>query len=236
MYNAGFASDAAARAGGQAHEPLEFTLHGVGEKLRAIERAVGAADSLIYISHPVNFREQFFPEYKMNRNVDHKPHWYNEIQDYLFKHKGAIYSDLGDEADDALGIHQMDALAHDEETVICTIDKDLDLIPGLHYNFSPTKKADGVYDMDDPECLRLFYKQMITGDTADNIPGLFKRKGKKAMAKYQDPLNEMTRSKDMWDHVNSVYGEGEEDFLANMGKLLYIKRESGERGWWSPPI
>lgn len=235
VYNSGFASDAAAKASGQEHEPLHYTLHGVNEKLDAIMRNTQSDDMRIYISHPVNEREFFFPEYKMNRDTTHKPFWYDEIKHHLFEKHGAVYSEVGDEADDALGIAQMAALAQDEETIICSIDKDLDMIPGLHYNFGPKRKANGVFDMSDPECLRLFYKQMFTGDTSDNIPGLYKRKQRKATASIMAGLDSLTTNRAMYEYVLSVYGEGEEDHLAMLGKLLYIKREPGEDGWWKPP-
>ncbi len=68
----------------------------------------------------------------------------------------------GIEVDDALGIMQ------NESTVICSIDKDLLQIPGLHYNIdketiTTISERDGVYK---------FWHQMLTGDRVDNIIGL----------------------------------------------------------------
>jgi hypothetical protein len=127
----------------------------------------------------------------------------------------------------------MAAIAADEETIICTIDKDLDMIPGLHYNFGPKRKLDGIYDIEDPHGLRLFYKQMFTGDASDNIPGLYKRKQRRATAGILAKLDQLTNNRDMYEYVLSVYGEGEEDHLAMLGKLLWIKRDND---WWSPPV
>ena len=230
-YNAGFASDAAAREKGIEHEPLSHCLHIVRQRLDAITEAAGATDRLIYLSHPINYREEIFPDYKANRDVTHKPFWHTEIRDYLIERQGAAFSEQGDEADDALGIHQMGALAADEETIICTIDKDLDMIPGLHYNFSKTRRDNGVYDLSDPDCLRLFYTQMLTGDSADNIPGMFKKLGVKASARWLVPIEDMTRAKEMYEYVMEVYN-GDEGFVHRNGKLLWIKRD--ER-WWEPP-
>ena len=50
------------------------------------------------------------------------------MNEYLVKEYKAEVCD-GQEADDALGINQTD------QTIICTIDKDLLMIPGQHYNF-----------------------------------------------------------------------------------------------------
>lgn len=233
VYNAGFASDARAKEAGDPHEPIEYALHSVATKIRSILTEAQADEYVIYLSHAVNEREQFYPEYKQNRDPNAKPFWYDEIKHYLLEVKGAIYSEQGDEADDALGIHQMQALAFgEEETIICTIDKDLDMIPGLHYNFSPNKRANGVYEMSDPECLRLFYKQMLTGDAVDNIPGLYRRKKKKATAAVMGGLDRLTNNRAMYNYVLDLYGEDEADYLNVMGKLLWIKRDMR---WWEAP-
>lgn len=234
VYSSGFASDACAKSRGEEHEPLEYCLHNVAQKIRALQNHVGASNTTIYLSHPVNFREQFYPEYKTNRDITHKPYWYKEIQNYLLEVKGAMYSELGDEADDALGIAQMEAFEEGRRSIIVSIDKDLDMIPGLHYNFSKTRKDNGVYEEDDPECLRLFYRQLIKGDSADNIPGLFKRKGMKATETLMCPLDDMTSPRQMWNYVLDLY-DGDEDFLAMTGKLLWIKRWKGDDAWWEPP-
>ena len=185
--------------------------------------AAEADDYVIYLSHPVNFREHFYPEYKTNRDVTHKPHWEHEIRDHMLS-GNAIYSEIGDEADDAMGMAQMRARADGRETIICTIDKDLDMIPGLHYNFSKNKKANGVYRMEDPEALRLFYAQMIQGDSSDNIPGLFRKLGIKAAARYFYPLEGMETHAEMYRYVLDVY-QGDKEFVDLNGKLLWIKRD-----------
>lgn len=244
IYRSGFASDANAKREyvdrfGDAegydpkdhHEPLANALQMTKQTLNGILDAVGASEYTVIISHPVNYREGFYPDYKMNRDITHKPYWYKEIGEYLFQHHGALYSEQGDEADDMLGILQMEALAADEETVICSIDKDLDMLPGLHYNFSPKNIEKGVYDQQDPEGLRLFYKQIITGDSSDNIPGLYKHSGIKAAKKLLEPLDSLTRSGEMYEYVLDLF-KGDKAHVDLMGKLLWIKRDPN---WWSPP-
>lgn len=225
-YMAGFGSDASAKKQGYAYEPLEYALHATKQTINSILEAAGAEEYVLFLSHPVNEREAIFPDYKMNRDSSHKPHWYSEIKDYLLDRHGAVFSEEGDEADDAMGIFQMEAIARDEETIICTIDKDMDLIPGLHYNFSKTRRDNGVYEMEDPECLRLFYLQMLTGDATDNIPGLFKKTGQKATAQWKMPLDGMTRDSEMRAYIRDVYKDDE--FVDTIGKLLWIKRERGD--------
>ncbi len=246
VYQTGFGSDSVAKkarkeAGfalvGDEHEPIEFQLHGTAEKIRSLMRKAEADTYTIWISHPVNDRERIYPEYKANRNDLHKPFWYEEIKQYLFDNKGALYSAKGDEADDAMGIAQMAAIAKDEDSIIVTIDKDLDMIPGLHYNFSKTKEANGIYDVEDPEGLRVFYRSMIQGDVSDNIPGLLRSKGeeigiKKVTSRWMDPLEGLTTNKEMYEYVLGVF-KGDKAFLDVTGQLLWIKRAPGE--FWKAP-
>jgi len=239
VYQCGFASDAAAKIAytakhGKAdgfdvqkhHEPLRYTIHGLQEKIKAILKATSSHDYEIYISHPVNFREQFYPEYKMNRDTLHKPYWYEDIKEYLLDHEPTLYSNQGDEADDAMGIAQCGFNGdHAIETIICTIDKDLDMIPGLHYNFSKNNIGKGVYRLEDPECLARFYGQIIKGDNSDNIPGVFKKMGFRAEAHLFYPLEGFKTEQQMKDYVLDLF-EGDTEHVQLMGKLLWIKRDN----------
>lgn len=131
----------------------------------------------IYLGGKNNFRQkraQLLP-YKGNRAITGRPRLYNEMRDCLINEWGAQVVD-GMEADDKLGIeltkHYQES-AHLGDTGFCTavcvsIDKDLLMIPGIHYNF--VKK---VYTyVDHISGYVHFSKQMLTGDATDNIPGL----------------------------------------------------------------
>lgn len=242
VYQAGFASDAAAKSLYRQkhpedpelkhfnikkhHEPVNYTLHGTNELIQSLIRNAEADDYRIFVSHPVNYREDFFRDYKVNRNIEHKPFWYTEIKDYLFENHPTEYSEQGDEADDAMGILQC-ALNEDDrlEPIIATIDKDLDMIPGLHYNFSKNRKKDGIYRVDDPEGLQKFYTQILTGDTSDNIPGMFQTLGKKCDMRYQYPIEGMEDEREMYEYVLDVFN-GDTKHITSMGKLLWIKRDN----------
>jgi hypothetical protein len=69
----------------------------------------------------------------------------------------------------------------------------------------------------------MFYKQLITGDATDNIPGvykLFKRKATKALL---EPLDIMRNERDMLVYVlNDVYN-GDIELLDKQAKLLWIR-------------
>lgn len=230
-YQGGFGSDAAAKQRGEQHEPIEFCLHGVKKLITALVEEAGADDYRVFLSGPTNLRDEIFVGYKANRDPLHKPYWREEIKEYLIDYHGAILSPDGVEADDALGIAQMRAMAEDQESIIVTNDKDLDMIPGLHLNFSKTKRDNGVYEMLDPECLRVFYRQMLTGDSTDNIPGMFKRLGRKATGKVMMPIDGMTTRREMEQYVRDIYRD--DRFVNMIGNLLWIHRR--EDDWYSQP-
>lgn len=260
LYECGFSSDANARKDllnkwhlfhgknlneeqqvewDNAFEPLEYNLKIVKNKIAELIDITGADSFEIYLTGSNNYRLDILPQYKANRDPNRKPHWYKEIKEYLINVQGAVVCE-GIEADDMLGIRQMaefrkmhgvkETTEETDHTCICTKDKDLDCIPGFHYNWSPSRINDGVYNISEVEANRFFYTQCLTGDTTDNIPGLKKLTGQIATAKKKAALATMDSVYDMYTHVANLYGDT--DFTAS-AKCLWIQRESGEI--WEPP-
>jgi 5'-3' exonuclease len=79
-----------------------------------------------------NFRYDIYPEYKANRKDMQRPKWLQVVREHLVTDWKATVTD-GIEADDAMGIAQ--CTEHDGDSMICSIDKDMLMIPGHHYNF-----------------------------------------------------------------------------------------------------
>lgn len=107
-----------------------------------------------------NFRRLLWPDYKANRTQPN-PRWLQATKDYLVREKGAVQCEFY-EADDALGYSQT------EDTIICSIDKDLLTIPGEHYNFVKKERS----SVSRYAAEFNFWKQMITGDRSDNVQGI----------------------------------------------------------------
>lgn len=138
---------------------------------------LGDFERKIYLTGVDNFRDEIATllPYKGNRTGAQKPKYYRQIREYLIANYGAIVVD-GMEADDALGIEQMKYYHEPEhegdtgscDSTIVACDKDMDMIPGKHYN--PVK--DKEYWISNDEGYYNFYKQCLTGDATDNIPGL----------------------------------------------------------------
>jgi len=134
-----------------------------------------------------NFREAMYPEYKANRHGVAKPAHLPAVIEYAKKHKRCLITQ-GYEADDMLGRAGHDALkkfGSDATVVFVSYDKDVKQLPGNHYNF--VKEEHSV--VSEIEGYRLFFKQMLIGDTADNVTGV-KGIGEKTAAKLLDSVSD----------------------------------------------
>ena len=74
------------------------------------------------------------------------------------------------EAEDAVGI---EAYKYDnyDDYIIGAIDKDMLMISGTHYNY----RTGDIAPMAPVEAMRKFMVQLVTGDSTDNIPGIYKQ-------------------------------------------------------------
>ena len=133
----------------------------------------------------------------------------------MVKHFKAEVID-GMEADDALALNQTD------ETVIASIDKDLLMVAGKHYNF--VKKQQ--YYISRTQGLLNFYMQFLTGDRIDNIIGV-KGIGPVTAKK----LLEGKTEREMYEVC--VEKLGSEERAVENGILLWLRRHEGEI--WTPP-
>lgn len=202
-------------------EPIENCLHSVKEMLQRILERTDSNRHTIYFTGADNYRQKIYEEYKANRVGQRKPFHLEAIKKYMIDYWNAEVVD-GMEADDMLGIEQCKLIRSGRKSVICTIDKDLDMIPGWHYNW----RKDDMYTTDDPECLRIFFTQCLTGDAVDNIPGLYKITGKKATKNRKQPLEDMHTFDEMWEYVKDQYDDN--PMFPTIAALLWIKRKEDD--------
>ncbi len=185
------------------------------------------------------------------------------LKDMLHDDLGGIWCS-GREADDALATHQWsdisevgsnlgwddDILREYTGTVIATRDKDLETVPGWHFKWWLRGGKDRnkevvpeerrlvekgeVYWVTWIEALRNFYAQCLTGDTSDNIPGLY-NVGPKST--WLNQLKEIDKEQDMYDHVldkyTKYYRSYGKSFLDEVAGLLHMQRRVGDR--WEAP-
>ena len=160
--------------------------------------------------------------YKGNRKDVPKPSNLPEARGYLQHKWGAIISE-GEEADDLIGIAS--ARGDPETTVVCTIDKDMMQLPGWNFNFVKNEwTCIGVEGGN-----KFFYTQILTGDSADNIKGIF-RVGPVKAGKI---LEGLTTEGELYKACVDAYDGDTERVLEN-ARLLWLRRYEGEL--WEPPI
>ena len=115
-----------------------------------------------YLTVDGNFRKEINPGYKSGRKGVRRPENLQGCKDYLMKHHGATW-EYGLEADDLLTLRAT-ALGLGK-FVICSIDKDLKQMPGLHYDLV----NDSIVEVTEEEARSNLWVQVISGDTTDSI-------------------------------------------------------------------
>ena len=179
-------------------------------------------DYQVFLTGRGNFRYDIAVthEYKGNRKDVDKPQHLQEIRKHMEDNWSAIVSQ-GEEADDLIGIW---ATAYGSDAIVVSIDKDMLQIPCTHYN--PNKRE--FRTMTEFEGLKFFYTQILTGDRADNIVGLYGIGPAKASVLLGDCENEQ----DLYEACLRAYG-GEEDRVIENARLLWLRRYEDQL--WEPP-
>lgn len=193
-------------------ETEEYSIleHRVNNSMEQILSQANANTFEAYLTGRGNFRKKIYPEYKANRKDKTPPRWIQEARQILIDRWGAMVCE-GYEADDGCG------MAQDKEgrsSVICSIDKDLDQIPGLHFNWVKGE----YYEVSEIEGNRSLYRSTLVGDRADNIIGVAGLGPVKA-AKIIDHLED----EDEMDEVCRRLYDSEERYCINL-QCLYIWR------------
>lgn len=184
---------------------------------------------MYFLDGPGNFRDEIatIKKYKGNRDTSHKPKYYNEIRDWMVAHGATLVPEI--EVDDLIGISQWGAGIG--TTCIISSDKDMDQIPGLHYDWTKSRLFDVSFQEAD---LMLFY-QMLVGDTSDNIPGIDQIGPVRAAALLQECNYDLDRVReDVKRQYQKQYGEGWELAYQEIGRLLYILRDRSHRDLGCP--
>lgn len=203
--------------------PIEDTYSGIDSRVEWITKKSKCDTSQVYLTGKGNFRETVatIKPYKGNRSSE-KPLYYEKIREYFIDKHNAEVSE-GEEADDLLGIYQTD------DTCICTIDKDLWTVPGIHFNF----KNAVLEDVTKEESVYNLQYQHLLGDRVDNIPGI----NGMGPVKTEKALRDKSEDK-RWEVIADLYkkeyGEDWERCLLEVGTLLYIRQEKDEV--WKLPL
>lgn len=203
-------------------EPLEVAVRRTEEMMERILAETQATGYKAFLTGQDNFRKEFNPEYKANRKDKTPPRWLQSLREHAVLVYNASVSD-GQEADDEMGIAQSEAEAG--TTVIASIDKDLLMIPGRHYNFVTMQHK----EQSKLEAIQHFYFQLLMGDKADNLfgfDGLARQKIPQKLQHVFDELFSYEKEQDMFEFVRGLYND-DERLLMN-GRCLYIRQKENE--------
>jgi len=135
-----------------------------------------------------NYRRMLWPVYKQHRDDFKSPDSMKVSLECIYNIPNVTVRCVNNlEADDLIGM-----LVSEGRAIGVTVDKDLRQIPGWHWN--PDKESEPV-QVSGEEADKYFYQQWMTGDTTDNIWGLWKV----GPAKAKKILD--NTPKDQWDEV-----------------------------------
>lgn len=202
------------------NDDLGIAIYRIDELLDNILNKTQATSYRAFLTGPNNFRKQIYPEYKANRTQP-KPKHLRDLQEYSLEKLNAEYAPEGLEADDALAINQT------EDTIICSLDKDLLQVPGHHFSWEINGKGwsrpDTFIEQSELEGLRLFYKQCVKGDPSDNVKGIVGIGAKGA----DKLLDNCKTDEDMFKAVRKAY-DNDLEFIMN-ASVLWILRSLDDK-------
>ena len=220
-------------------QPLAFALQICKTKIKdMMNRYQG--DLYLYIKGDgTNWRDDVatIVGYKANRINTPKPPWNKEIYAYLRDHWNAVEIS-GKEVDDHVATL---AFESSKPYVICSPDKDLDQIPGTHWNYAKNVE----YQISPDEARAFFWAQALAGDNADNIKGCWKIGVQGATEMVDEWIAEGMSDAELWECVVSEYAASQdkkgcpytvltaEEAALENARLVWMQTESGRL--WTPP-
>lgn len=120
-------------------------------------------DFQIFTTAGGNFRKELSDTYKANRQKTERPQWLVPCYKYLAI-EWKSYAERGYEADDLLAI----AITENPDMLLVSYDKDLNQVPGWHYDW----RKYSLYYVTPEEGDYFLARQMLQGDPSDNIKGV----------------------------------------------------------------
>lgn len=140
----------------------------LSEKIYDILNIVGNSYNIekyyVFVKGQNNYRYKIYPEYKKNRPAKHPI--IDVLNKYLVEAFGAIESHNAESDDYAYSYSQLPE--YKGRCIICSVDKDMLQIPGIHYDYQKNK----FHIIDEDTARYNLAIQMVMGDAADGIKGL----------------------------------------------------------------
>lgn len=201
--------------------------------LEELLEAVFCTDFLMAVKSGQSYRDRMYPidlpadgakpkwGYKANR-------WKPEGERNKFVEslrELAIFEDLAvpahdREADDLLRIWANQAREAGGDYVICSIDKDLKCIPGMHY----LMKQRVLITVSQEEADRHYYQQLLKGDPTDNIPGIPRVGDVKAAALLADCKTHDEFQEAVISSYIGAYGDEWFSYFLSNAKMIHLQQ------------
>lgn len=200
------------------------TFNTLKDIINELKEACFADEVRVAVAGRGNFRDEIFPEYKMNRHKN--PERMNPFVPILRKmaaEEGLAVEAHGMEADDLLRMWAEECRTAGESFIVASIDKDLKMIEGKHYLIHKQCFFDSTPDF----ALRFYYEQLLMGDPTDNIggvPGIGPVKAKSL-------LEDCSTEEEFQATVMQVYYSTVHQWryaLQLTGQLIYLKKHKDD--------
>ena len=220
----------------EAVEDFDASVQHIVQKTGASHAILALTDS----AREANFRRSVWPDYKCHRETkdksDGRPLLYAGLRSWV-REQYETHQKRGIEADDTVGI--IATMEQAFTPIICSIDKDLDTVPGWHFNWN--KSDNGVYYVTEDEAARFHLFQTMTGDSTDNYPGI-PGIGQVRATRYMEQWSELP----LWAVWEEIVALGEErgvteDFVLSQARCAYILHatewdiQNQKAILWTPP-
>ena len=212
------------------HADMALAKARVVNRVEEFKEKLQANDVVMCLSDRANFRRKLNPDYKSNRSKARLPIILRQVKQWIIDElDGQLWSTL--EADDIISILATDKTM-DEETIVVSIDKDFQSVPGIYYDYN----KDETHHVSEEEADNYHLIQTLTGDATDGYGGVPKV-GPVAATKALD------KNGYNWDTVVGMYekaGLTENEALTNawMARLLradnYSFRTNTIKKLWTP--
>jgi 5'-3' exonuclease len=201
----------------------------VRSTIKEYQSFTGVKEFVLCLSSPSNFRKTVWKDYKANRINGDRPVLLEELKEWV-KESYPTTTIEHLEADDVLGIL---ATKYPGEYIHCSMDKDLQCIPGKMMHVKKNHKH-LLLDITPEMAKRFHYLQTMTGDGCDGVPGIYGVGPAKAN-KYMDKYGVK------WSTVLKCYEDNNvpaEEAVRNaiMVKILdHAHYNDGDIRIWEPP-
>jgi 5'-3' exonuclease len=192
------------------------------EGLKEVLDSCFSDECRIAVFGDTNYRKEVDPTYKSGdsraKSKEANPQYFR-LRRQLLNEK-LVEEAVDMEADDYVRIWAEECRENGTPYVIASIDKDLQCIPGTHYLIHRKE----LIWVDEEEADIHYWTQILTGDSVDNIPGLYGIGPVKAGQILEGATTSKERKQKVIDKYYEVYGEDWRKELEHTGQLIHIRR------------